>query len=499
VRRRVGPAAALIGFLVAVPAGPAEAAALFPGCAAPPAGAMTIVVDKVTCQQIDSAAIGGRTAFAYFVPPGCAPARGVRCPVLYLLHGFGGDVRSMLGTANRPSSWVAALDSGPRVNPSRVRDPWNYADPSKWVAKRPLDMVLIAPHGRTVAGGFGPAADLDGYWTDWNPRYARGGQAPRYRTPAPGFGTFIVDELPTFVEARFPVASGRESRAIGGTSLGGFGSFLTALRHPDRYTSTGSVSGAHNFLFGPWFEPPPNLPVLIPGITTLLLGPILQTPVGELLTATVALGDPVSDQAWFRGNNPRDLALNGDAHGANGAQSLFLTAFVNDTIPRQLPGELFDPVGIAFEDIVLPMNLTMQLALKHEHVRSDFAIHQGLHSEPYRAPWLRGMLEKQYARLRHADGSGNPTPPAVRFDYRSVDAAFSVWGWSFAAARPGPELLTLRDVSCRGLTLHGSGRVTVKVPASCHTGRNGSPTFSVDLGPSGLLRARTVTIPLTAL
>ena len=304
-------------------------------------------------------------------------------------------------------------------------------------------MVLVAPHGRTVAGGYGPVPDLDGYWTDWNPRYAKGGQAPRYATPPPRFGTFVVEELPQFIEANLPVGSGRDWRAVGGTSLGGFGSFLTALQHPDRYSSTSSVSGAHNFLFLPWVEPPPNTPLAVPGVSTAISGPLLSTPVGPFLAATLALGDPASDQAFFRGNTPRDLALNARAFTVGGAQVLYLNVFVNDTIPRQLPGELADPVGIAFEDIVLPMNLTMQLALHQERVQSDFAIHQGLHSEPYRAPWLRGILEKQYSRLRHADGSGSPTPRPTRFDYRSAAAQFSVWGWSFSAVRPGPELLTL--------------------------------------------------------
>jgi S-formylglutathione hydrolase FrmB len=502
----------------AAPAGP------FAGCAPPPTAgsAITVEVGTVTCQQIDSTSIGGRTAFSYFVPPGCAPARGVSCPVLYMLHGFGGDLYSMVGTGADPSSWVAALDHGPRVDPATVPDPWNLADTSRWKPRSPLDMVLIAPHGRTVPGGYGPQADLDGYWTDWNPRYAAGGDTPSYATPAPRFATFANDELPALVEASFPVGRGREWRAITGTSLGGFGSFLAALQHPDRYTSVGSVSGAHTFLFTPWLDPAPmggplalqppaGLPSPIarpPGLSSLLTGPLLQTPAGAFLAATLALGDPVADQAWFRGHTPRDLAMNGRAYTADGAQTLFLTAFVNDTIPRRAQ-DVTNPVSIAFEDVVLPMNLSMQLALRGESVASDFAIHQGLHSEPYRAPWLRGMLEKQYARMRHADGGGAPLAPATVFDHRSTAERVDVWGWSFAVERPTIEFLTLRGVSCRGLSLQGTGTVTVTVPDACGTGLDGHRTFTVDLGPTQLtdeplglgalpIYGRTVTLTLTS-
>jgi hypothetical protein len=45
------------------------------------------------------------------------------------------------------------------------------------------------------------------------------------------------------------------------------------------------------------------------------------------------------------------------------------------------------------------------------------------------------------------------------------------------------EFLNLTVVSCTGLTLRGTGRVTLTVPAVCGTGRDGSRTFTVDLGP----------------
>ena len=48
-------------------------------------------------------------------------------------------------TRSRFAAWVAALTSGPRVDPHSVPDPWNYADPSTWIGKPPLDMILVAP------------------------------------------------------------------------------------------------------------------------------------------------------------------------------------------------------------------------------------------------------------------------------------------------------------------------------------------------------------------
>src|SRR5262249_4441127 len=158
-------------------------------------------VGRVTCQEIPSAALGGTTAFSYLVPAPCAPDTGRTCPVIYLLHGFGGDYTSMLGTGDDPSAYAAALTSGPKVDPHTVSDPWDYSDPKTWVAKPTLDAILIAPDGRTLPGGYGPAAGLDGYWTDWNPRYAKGGSDEKYSTPAPRFEAQVLDELIPYVQA----------------------------------------------------------------------------------------------------------------------------------------------------------------------------------------------------------------------------------------------------------------------------------------------------------
>jgi len=492
MRRLLGAVVLVVASLATV-VPTAQAASPFSDCA--PAGTTAVTIARVACTLVSGAAeLGGDDPVSYFVPPACEHAT---CPALYLMHGFGGDYHSMLGTGDHPSPWVAALTSGPPVDPTKVLDPWNYSDPAHWVAKPPLDMVLIAPHGRTLPGGFGPAADEDSYWVDWNPRYARGGNDQVYATPPPRFDAFLHGELIPWAETVLHTGAGREHRALTGTSLGGFGSLRDALVHPDAWTSVGSVSGAFNFLFTPGFDPtgvspPVGLPlgVALPHLTLpsiSALAPLSAAPSAAqtLLAALLALGDPVSDQAYFRGNTPRDLAANGRAYAGN-QQLLYLHAFANDTIPRrvadfQLPGYA---TAQGFEDIVLPMNLEQALAFRDVGVHWDFAIHPGLHGEPYRGVWYREQLVQQYRRLAHADGGGaHPTPPTT-FDYRSIASDFSIWGWHVHVQRDNLEFLNLRAVTCRSITLQGTGVVAVDVPAACGTGVHGSPHVRVDLGPS---------------
>ena len=477
--------------LAGVGAARVKAAPAFTDCA-DRSTPMTVVVGQVACQTLDSGAVGGTTAFSYFVPPACAAATGHSCPVLYLLHGFGGDYHGMLGTAARPSSWVRALTAKPRVDPRTSSHPWTLSDPAQWVAAPSIDMILVAPHGRTVPGGFGPGPDIDSYWTDWNPRYAKGGDDPKYATPAPRFSIFLIDELIPYVEHNFATRSGRDWRALAGTSLGGFGSYKNGLQHPDVFTSMGSVSGAHNFLFAPGLDagafPPSPVAVqppvavghmAVPGVMNQLPAGVVPAQASTLLAATMALGDPAADQAYFRGNTPRDLAVNARAYDPTGHQELFIKGFVNDTIPRR-PEDVTDPIGIAFEDIVLPMNLSMELAFSDVGVRREFDIHPGLHSEPYRGAWMREQLEAQYERVRHWDGGGAPLlPPPVHFDYRSVSTDFTIWDWEVHVDRRPVEFLTMTNVSCSSVTVQGTGTVTITPPPSC-----GRSPVTVDLGPS---------------
>ncbi|MFL6239873.1 MAG: alpha/beta hydrolase [Actinomycetes bacterium] len=469
----------------------------FPGCAAYSSNPV-LALGSVNCLELPSPAIDGTTAFSYYVPPDCAPALGRHCPVFYLLHGFGGDYTSMLGTHDHPSAYVAALASGPTTDPHEVSDPWSYSDPAQWVAKPPIDAVMIAPDGRTVPGGYGPSSGLDGYWIDWNPRYAGTGQHPRYDTPPPKFEKQFLDELIPYVESAFPVGRGPSWRALVGESLGGYGSYTLGLRHPDTFASVSSVSGAMNFLFAPGIDPG-AVPAPV-GVSPPVQPPVRYLPAAQAVApfsaipssaqgfgvALLALGDPAADQAYFRGHMPRDLAANARAFNAHGL-AVDLRAFSNDAVPHN-PTDLTDPahfVGAqAFESIVLPMNTDQRLAFRDVGVNWNYELHPGTHSGEYWNAWFRDLYEKQYAVVRHWDGTGAPLASPARFDYRSTDTYFAVWGWQFHVARPTTEFVNLTNVTCRALTLRGTGSVTVTVPTGCRTGVDGHSTFAVDLGPS---------------
>src|SRR5205823_4575310 len=75
VRKTLFVVAAALLVAPLLPLARAGSADFFAGCA-PATAQLQIVVGQVACQQVGSAALGGTTAFSYFVPPACAPAAG---------------------------------------------------------------------------------------------------------------------------------------------------------------------------------------------------------------------------------------------------------------------------------------------------------------------------------------------------------------------------------------------------------------------------------------
>lgn len=60
------------------------------------------------------------------------------------------------------------------------------------------------------------------------------------------YWTFISEELLEIARSFFPLSDRREDNFVAGLSMGGYGAFKLALRHPERYRAAASLSGALN-------------------------------------------------------------------------------------------------------------------------------------------------------------------------------------------------------------------------------------------------------------
>jgi len=144
-----------------------------------------------------------REALVY-LPPGYDGSTD-RYPVLYLLHGAGGD----------ESVW------NERMQANVILD--------NLIAAGELEpLVVVMPHGFT-----------NRMPTDERPR-----AAGAYKPEMEEFAVDFVDDLVPLVESRYRVAADRTHRAIAGNSMGGGQALAIGLAHPELFSSVASFSAA---------------------------------------------------------------------------------------------------------------------------------------------------------------------------------------------------------------------------------------------------------------
>jgi enterochelin esterase-like enzyme len=158
---------------------------------------------KIEMVEYDSKSVGNkRKAFVYTPPSYSADAK---YPVLYLLHGIGGD----------EEEW------------RRGGHPENILD-NLIADKLAVPMIIVMPNGRAQPD------DRPG---------------PNAMATAPAFGKFdkdLLNDLIPFIESKYCAKADRENRALAGLSMGGGQSLNFGLGNLDTFAWVGGFSSAPN-------------------------------------------------------------------------------------------------------------------------------------------------------------------------------------------------------------------------------------------------------------
>lgn len=158
---------------------------------------------KLTMIEYDSKTVGTRRRMNVYTPPGYTPE--TKLPVLYLLHGIGGD----------ETEWERF------AHPDVLLD--NLLADGKAVP-----MIVVMPNGRAQKNDR-PTGDVFKH--------------------APAFAVFehdLLDDVIPTIEARYAVQADREHRALAGLSMGGGQSLNFGLGHPLVFAWVGGFSSAPN-------------------------------------------------------------------------------------------------------------------------------------------------------------------------------------------------------------------------------------------------------------
>lgn len=155
--------------------------------------------------EYDSTVTGTRRKANVYLPPGYSS--GHKYPVLYLLHGIGGDEHEWLNVAS----------------PNVILD--NLIADGKAVP-----MIIVFPNGRALADD-------------------RAVGNPFTPEKAAGFAKFerdLLDCLIPAVQAKYSTFTDREHRALAGLSMGGGQTLNFGLAHLDTFAWLGAFSSAPN-------------------------------------------------------------------------------------------------------------------------------------------------------------------------------------------------------------------------------------------------------------
>ena len=158
---------------------------------------------KLEMIEYDSKTVGTRRKMQVYTPPGYTKDK--KYPVLYLLHGIGGD----------ETEWQRF------ATPDVLLD--NLIADGKAVP-----MIIVMPNGRAQKND---RAEGNAF------------------AAAPAFATFerdLLDDVIPAIESRYRTHSDRESRALAGLSMGGGQSLNFGLTHLDTFAWVGGFSSAPN-------------------------------------------------------------------------------------------------------------------------------------------------------------------------------------------------------------------------------------------------------------
>ena len=172
---------------------------------------------KIDTIYYESKTVGTRRKAIIYTPPGFSKDK--KYPVLYLLHGIGGD----------ETEW---LNGG---QPQVILD-------NLYAEKKIEFMIVVMPNGRAMK----------------NDRVEGNIMAPEKVQAFATFEKDLLDDLIPFIEKTYPVIKDREHRAIAGLSMGGGQALNFGLGDLDKFAWVGGFSAAPNTKSAEQLVPSPD-------------------------------------------------------------------------------------------------------------------------------------------------------------------------------------------------------------------------------------------------
>lgn len=166
---------------------------------------------KLERVDYDSKTVGVKRWMQVYTPPGYTKDK--KYPVLYLLHGIGGNEREEWAKGGVPHVILDNLIAEKKIEP----------------------MIIVLPNGNASAN---PASG--------NSPGGTGGRAAGFGGWGKPFENDLIKDIIPLIEAKYSVKAERQSRALAGLSMGGGQSLNIGLGNLDTFAWIGGFSSAPN-------------------------------------------------------------------------------------------------------------------------------------------------------------------------------------------------------------------------------------------------------------
>ena len=173
------------------------------GQATGPAATSSLEDTKMAAPSLSGNLLGDPATQQVFVylPPSYKAQAGKRYPTLYLLHGY----------ASGPDAWLKGGYQGLSLQ----------SEMDTLIAKGvAAEMIVVVPNGKnSYLGSFYANSAVGGNWED-----------------------YIYRDLVAYIDGRFRTLAKPASRGIAGHSMGGYGAFMLAMKHPKVFGTVYALS-----------------------------------------------------------------------------------------------------------------------------------------------------------------------------------------------------------------------------------------------------------------
>ena len=311
----------------------------------PPAATSSVNAGTVRTDTVWSQSLGIRKSLRVYLPPSYARNSAKKYPVLFYLHGLGGD----------ETNWT---------NAGRLATTMD-----SMIAAGQPEAIIAMPDGDdgwwTTANMF---ADVPGCRADTT----RKESADTYCVPWLKYDDYVARDLVQYLDSRYRTLNTRGGRGIAGLSMGGYGAVTIALAFPDVFAAAASHSGVLSPMFaGPKPFAPPAM------YATDTIG--LRRGAGGLWrTQRVAFG---LDTLGWQARDPVRFARRAISSHAFPMPFLLIDCGVNDTYIDQ--------------------NRALHATLTALGVSHEYAEWPGVHDWNYWRTHLPESLEFMLSRVQH--------------------------------------------------------------------------------------------------